>query len=104
MVFISVIALAALLFRLVPIGFVPSEDQGIVISSIMLPDGASLQRTAATGDHFRQMAASKPEVEHVFLISGYDIIGGAAKPNGGTMFTKFKDWDERDAGVGELVP
>ncbi len=102
-VFLLVIALAVLLFRMVPGSFVPEEDQGIVMSALMLPDGASLQRTSAAGERFRHMLASNEAVEHVVLISGYDLIGGGSKTNGGTMFTRFKHWDEREAKAQQLA-
>ncbi len=99
----SVVALVALLFRVVPMSFVPSEDQGIVISALMLPDSASLQRTSATGAQFREMVAKNPSTDHVFVVSGMDLIGGSNKPNAGTIFTKFKHWDERDVPAEALV-
>ncbi|MFA5530151.1 MAG: efflux RND transporter permease subunit, partial [Thiohalomonadaceae bacterium] len=94
---------AVLLFRIVPGSFVPEEDQGVVMSSIMLPDGASLQRTTASGERFRQMVSQNEAVQNAVLISGYDLIGGASKTNGGTMFTRFKHWDEREAKAQDLA-
>ena len=84
-----------LMFRTVPGGFVPSEDQGYLISALMLPDGASLQRTRATGDRFQQMVKQDPAVDGVFVIAGNDIIGGGVKSNAGTMFIPLVDWDKR---------
>src|SRR5689334_9356205 len=52
--FIGVIALAVLLFARVPTSFVPTEDQGYIISSIVLPDAATLQRTSQTGAEFQR--------------------------------------------------
>jgi HAE1 family hydrophobic/amphiphilic exporter-1/multidrug efflux pump len=101
--YLLVIGAVVVLFRLVPGSFVPAEDQGVVMSSLMLPDGATLQRTSASGAQFRQMLASNPATEHVFMISGFDLIGGANKPNGGTLFTKFKHWSERDIGAEALA-
>ncbi|MCW8919466.1 MAG: multidrug efflux RND transporter permease subunit [Gammaproteobacteria bacterium] len=102
-VLLAVIALLVVLFRLVPGGFVPSEDQGVVISALMLPDNASLQRTSASGAQLSQMFASNPATNHVFVISGRDIIGGSNKPNGGTVFTTFKPWEERSVGAEALA-
>ncbi|MGE0081222.1 MAG: efflux RND transporter permease subunit [Thiohalomonadaceae bacterium] len=102
-VFVTVIAAVVVLFRIVPTSFVPPEDQGVVMSSIMLPDGASLQRTQAAGDRFRQMVSANEAVEHTVLIAGYDIIGGGSKTNGGTMFTRFRHWDEREVGAQQLA-
>lgn len=102
-VLLGLVALLVVMFRLVPAGFVPSEDQGVVISALRLPDGASLQRTSDSGARFRQMVASDPATNHIFVISGLDLIGGGNKPNAGTIFTTFKDWSEREATSEQLA-
>jgi len=91
------------MFRAVPGGFVPAEDQGYLISALMLPDGASLQRTRDTGDQFQTMIKQDEAVDRVFVIAGNDIIGGGMKPNAGTVFIPLKDWDERKAGADDLA-
>lgn len=91
------------MFRAVPGGFVPAEDQGYLISALMLPDGASLQRTEATGDQFQKMIKQDPGVDRVFVIAGNDIIGGGAKPNAGTVFIPLMDWEERSTGADDLA-
>ncbi len=83
------------MFRAVPGSFVPSEDQGNLISALMLPDGASLQRTRVTGDQFQRQLKENEAVDKVFVIAGNDIIGGGIKPNAGTVFIPLKDWSER---------
>ena len=83
------------MFRAVPGSFVPSEDQGYLISALMLPDGASLQRTRVTGDQFQRQLKENEAVDKVFVIAGNDIIGGGIKPNAGTVFIPLKDWSER---------
>jgi len=93
---LGVIALAALLFMRVPTSFVPPEDQGYIISAIMLPDGATLQRTAKTGAQLQERLAKDPVIDHVFIAPGRDLIGGGNKPNAGTSFILLKHWDERD--------
>ena len=93
---LGVFALAALLFMRVPTSFVPPEDQGYIISAIMLPDGATLQRTAKTGAQLQQRLAKDPVIDHVFVAPGRDLIGGGNKPNAGTSFILLKHWDERE--------
>jgi len=91
------------MFRAVPGGFVPAEDQGYLISALMLPDGASLQRTRESGDTFQKMLKQDPAVDRVFVIAGNDIIGGGAKPNAGTVFIPLVDWDQRTTGAETLA-
>lgn len=94
---------SVVMFRAVPGGFVPAEDQGYLISALMLPDGASLQRTRATGQQFQEMIKQDPAVDRVFVIAGNDIVGGGAKPNAGTVFIPLMDWDERSTDADTLA-
>ncbi len=93
--FAAVLAVLGLLFWKVPTSFIPSEDQGFLLGSILLPDGASLQRTQKTGEQLQKILSSTPEVDHAFVNSGRDFVGGANKPNAGTAFILLKPWDER---------
>ncbi|MBK7250510.1 MAG: multidrug efflux RND transporter permease subunit [Gammaproteobacteria bacterium] len=103
-VFVGVIALALLLFRVVPRSFVPPEDQGYLASVLTLPDGASLQRTVASSERFRALASKNDAVAHVFTGGGLDLIGGGSRSNAATIFLNLKDWSERQASAIELIP
>ena len=102
-VFAAVIVASIVLFRLVPGGFVPPEDQGYLISALVLPDGASLQRTQKAGESFQSKLVQDPGVARVFVIAGNDIIGGGLKTNAGTIFIPLKDWDERKESAEQLA-
>ncbi|HYG13222.1 MAG TPA: multidrug efflux RND transporter permease subunit [Methylophilaceae bacterium] len=102
-VFAGIIGIALYLVKIVPGGFVPSEDQGYVISAIMLPDGAALNRTSKTTEAVRAAIHEDPAVWTEFIINGLDLIGGANKTSSGTMFVRMKDWDERTATAEDIV-
>src|SRR6185369_12473153 len=78
-----------------PGGFVPPEDQGYLIGSVTLPDGATLQRTQEVGAAVQKMIAGNDAVEHVFFVAGFDVIAGANRTNAATIFIPLKPWDER---------
>ncbi|MEG0870065.1 MAG: efflux RND transporter permease subunit, partial [Hafnia sp.] len=99
----SVLLAIFVLAKTVPGSFVPSEDQGYLFGALALPDGASLSRTDATGEQMRQSLQNHPAVETVFVIGGFDMIGGGNKTNAGTMFVPLKDWNERDQQASELA-
>jgi len=101
--FLVVVVALVGLFRFVPRSFIPPEDQGYLISSILLPDGASLQRTQKTGAQFQQILADDKNVAHAFVAAGRDFIGGGNKPNAGTSFILLKDWDERSVTAPQLA-
>jgi len=95
--FAAILGIDALLFRTVPGGFVPPEDQGYIIGSLTLPDGATLQRTQEMGATVQKILLGHPAVEHVFVVNGFDVIAGATKTNAATIFIPLRLWDERKA-------
>ena len=103
LIFIGVLALAAWMFIRIPGSFVPSEDQGYVFSAITLPDGATLQRTGIAGEQLRKMVTTNPAIENMFVISGFDLIGGGNKTNAATMFVPLKPWNDREATAQQVV-
>jgi HAE1 family hydrophobic/amphiphilic exporter-1/multidrug efflux pump len=93
--FLVVLGLVGLMFWRVPSSFVPSEDQGYLIGSIILPDAASLQRTRKTGEQLWDVLSKNENVAHAFVVPGRDFIGGANKTSAGTTFVLLKSWEER---------
>jgi multidrug efflux pump len=103
LIFVIVIGAGALLFKRVPGAFVPSEDQGYIIGSVTLPDGATLTRTAQTSAKVQQFLAENAGVEHVFVLNGIDVIGGGNKTNAATVFVTLKPWDQRDVSADDVI-
>src|SRR5207253_507492 len=101
--FAAILGIDALLFRTVPSGFVPPEDQGYIIGSLTLPDGATLQRTQELGATVQKILLGHPAVEHVFVVNGFDVIAGANKTNAATIFIPLKLWDERKATADDVA-
>src|SRR6185295_13365113 len=65
--FAAVLVLVGLMFWRVPTSFAPSEDQGYLIGSIVLPDAASLQRTQKTGAELWDVLSKNENVAHAFV-------------------------------------
>lgn len=87
----------------VPRSFVPAEDQGMLIGSIQLPDGASLSRTSEFSEQYRQIVASQPGIQSVFSVSGFDFVGGGNKSNAGAMFVRLSPWEDREVSAQALA-
>ena len=102
-IFAIIIGAGVVLFKRVPGAFVPSEDQGYIISSITLPDGASLPRTAQASAKLQRFLNDNPGVEHVFVLNGIDVIGGGNKTNAATVFVTLKPWDERYVSADDVI-
>ncbi|MGE5655664.1 MAG: efflux RND transporter permease subunit [Actinomycetota bacterium] len=90
-----VVGLAAtyFMFTQVPTGFVPSEDQGIVLGIIQGPDGVSLSYTDRVIGQLEQILQKEPEIDNVFATSGFGFAGSGS--NRGVFFAKLKPWEER---------
>jgi multidrug efflux pump len=102
-VFAAIIALVAVLLKVIPGSFVPPEDQGYVISAVIMPDGATLSRTSQTTENVRAAIAQDPAVAHEFAVNGFDLIGGGNKTSAATMFVRLKDWSAREATADDIV-
>jgi len=82
--------------RAIPSGFLPDEDQGFVLAFIMLPDGASLDRTDGVARRVEDFFLAQPEVEDFVLLGGLDYLsGGITSTSAVTMFVKLKPFKER---------
>jgi hydrophobe/amphiphile efflux-1 (HAE1) family protein len=96
LVFAGAVALAGLVFWYLPRSFVPPEDQGYLIGSVSLPDGATIERTEKVASQFREQIQKLPEFDAVNAIIGTDYIGGGTKTTAATLFIILKPWNERD--------
>ncbi|OTG85940.1 hydrophobe/amphiphile efflux-1 family RND transporter [Acinetobacter sp. ANC 4558] len=95
LLYVAVIGIIVLLINKLPSAYLPSEDQGVIITLVQLPDNASLQRTEKVVD---QMSAyyrekEKDAVESVFSVSGFSFSG--VGQNVGVAFIQLKDWKDR---------
>ncbi|HXH10260.1 MAG TPA: multidrug efflux RND transporter permease subunit [Alphaproteobacteria bacterium] len=90
-VFVALLALTYYMFRLVPTGFIPDEDQGYFVVNIQGPDGSSLERTRRVVDQVEAMVRSTPGVADIITSAG-----GAA-PNTAQVFVVLQPWEQRKA-------
>jgi hydrophobic/amphiphilic exporter-1 (mainly G- bacteria), HAE1 family len=80
----------------VPTAFLPDEDQGYLIVSAQLPDGASKERTDAVMQQISAIAKKVPGVENVITVSGISVLDNfASLANGGVAFVVLNDWNDR---------
>ena len=100
----SAFALAALLglylvvggmFKSVPGGFLPDEDQGVIFVLVRLPDGASLERNEKITTEAEDAVLSIPGVEDTAVFGGLDITTRTNSSNVSTIIAVLKPWEER---------
>ena len=81
----------------------PDEDQGFYISAVILPDGATLERTQKVVEQVEAAIRSNPNNEDIVAFTGFDFIGGGFRNNAATIFVTQKHWDERTVTAAQLV-
>jgi HAE1 family hydrophobic/amphiphilic exporter-1/multidrug efflux pump len=103
LLFGGMVAIAIGLWRFTPGSLVPDEDQGFFISAVILPDGASLQRTDKVVNEVVEILRSNPVNQDVVAFTGFDFLGGGFRNNAATIFVTQKPWDERKVNTQQLV-
>ena len=92
--YIAILLLTVGAFKITSTGFIPDEDQKVLIASITLPDGASLPRTEEVARRF---------VSQVSEIDGVDkkkvtVFGGNGASNSAFAIILLKGYDYRNIG------
>jgi multidrug efflux pump len=82
-------------FKIVPTGFIPTQDQGYLIVFAQLPDGASLERTQKIITRAGEIARTIPGIRNTVEFPGYNLLVGANLPNAGTMFVGLDEFSRR---------
>jgi hydrophobic/amphiphilic exporter-1 (mainly G- bacteria), HAE1 family len=96
---LALVALAGWGLTRIPTGFIPTEDQGYLMISVQLPDGASLERTERVMNEITQISRQIPGVDHAIVIGGISALdNNASLANAGMVYLVLKDWGERGRG------
>jgi len=93
--YVLIVVVIGFLFLRLPTAYLPDEDQGMLLSQILLPVGTTIEQTQAVATQVRQyfMEHEKDAVESCFTIAGMGWSGRAQ--NNGMVFAKLKDWKLR---------
>ena len=96
---VAIIAASIYGFSRVATGFLPIEDQGYLLASVQLPDGAALERTQKALDKVSEIARKTPGVRQAITIAGVSVLDNSAPlANAGVAYIMLKDWGERGKG------
>jgi HAE1 family hydrophobic/amphiphilic exporter-1/multidrug efflux pump len=101
--FACMVAAAAWLWHVTPGSLVPDEDQGFYIAAVILPDGATLERTDKVVAEVNKAIASNPNNLDVVAFTGFDFLGGGFRNNAATIFVTQKPWSERKVATPQVV-
>jgi hydrophobic/amphiphilic exporter-1 (mainly G- bacteria), HAE1 family len=87
-VFFAGLGATVWIYRTVPTGFIPQEDQGYLMVIVQAPPGSSLTYTTALAERAQAIIGQDPDIVGAFAIMGFSFGGGAA--NSGMMFVATK--------------
>ena len=94
LVYVGLLALTGLGFKVVPGGFLPTQDRGYAVAFAQLPDAASLDRTQAVVDKIAKIARETPGILNTVEFAGFNLFGGN-QTNTAAVFLPFKEFSER---------
>ena len=96
-VFVLIVVLMGFFFLRMPTGFLPDEDQGVLLTLVQLPPGSTQEQTLdvlkKVRDYF--LTNEKKTVEECLTIAGMSTAGRGQDQ--GMVYIKLKDWDLRDS-------
>ncbi|MDO5674960.1 MAG: efflux RND transporter permease subunit [bacterium] len=104
--YLALLTVMVVLFLRLPTAFIPEEDQGVFLTMVQLPAGASLERTRNVQNEILKYYTEEESenINAAFAVAGFSFAGMAQ--NMGMVFTQLKDWSERpneDQSVDALV-
>ncbi|MER0439509.1 efflux RND transporter permease subunit [Emticicia sp. W12TSBA100-4] len=89
--------------KILPAGFIPSEDQGTIYAIIQTPPGSTLERTNEVSKELQKICKEVEGVESVSSLAGYEIMTEGRGSNAGTCLINLKNWSDRDKDVHEII-
>lgn len=94
-VFIAIAGLGLWGYYVWPSSYIPEEDMGYFMTSVQLPENASLERTNKVMNGMEAKLKEIPGVKDVISISGYSFIAGGAGSNLGILMVELEPWKKR---------
>ncbi|MFD0793782.1 efflux RND transporter permease subunit [Mucilaginibacter litoreus] len=91
------------LSAILPTGFIPTEDQGVIYANITTPPGATVERTEQVLSAIQDQTKRMPDIESTSTLSGYSLVNSVAGASYGMVMINLKPWEERKASIGAIT-
>lgn len=88
---------------ILPTGFIPTEDQGIIYINVNTPPGATLERTEKVMNDIQAVVNNIEEKESISTLAGYSLVTETAGASYGMGMLNLKKWNERKRSVNEII-
>lgn len=93
LIFFAGLGATVWMYKTVPTGFIPQEDQNFLMVIVQAPPGSSLAYTTNLADRANYFLAQDPDIAGGFAVIGFSFSG--ASSNAGMMFVATKPADQR---------
>ena len=95
-IFVAVVlGVIFVVWRKLPAGFLPEEDQGYVMVMVSTPEASSLQVTRQAMADADAVIRTLPEVASTSFAAGFNMMAGIASTSSGIIFVKLVDYSDR---------
>ncbi|QDU98992.1 efflux RND transporter permease subunit [Lignipirellula cremea] len=89
--------------QVLPAGFIPLEDQGVIYGIVQTPPGSTLEYTNSKSHELQKICEDIEEVTSVTSLAGYEILTEGRGSNAGTCLINLKPWAERERTSKEII-
>ncbi|PZR13602.1 MAG: hydrophobe/amphiphile efflux-1 family RND transporter [Archangium gephyra] len=89
--------------KVLPAGFVPNEDQGMIYAIIQTPPGTTLEHTNDVSRELQRIAEKVDGVASVSSLAGYEVLTEGRGSNAGTCLINLKNWSDRTHNVNQII-
>lgn len=88
---------------ILPSGFIPTEDQGMIYVNVTAPQGATVERTEVVLDEITRLAKEIGAVDNVTTLAGYSLVNEIAGASYGMGMINLKPWSDREESVNDII-
>jgi len=88
---------------ILPSGFIPTEDQGMIYVNVTTPPGATLERTEDVLNRIQQATKGMDAVESVSTLAGFSLMSDVAGASYGMGMINLKPWDQRNESLERII-
>ncbi|MFO0355781.1 MAG: efflux RND transporter permease subunit [Sphingobacteriaceae bacterium] len=89
--------------KILPTGFIPTEDQGTIYVNVTTPVGATLERTEKVMSEIDKVAMAMEEVEAVSTLAGFSMMTDGSGASFGMSTISLKPWNKRKSNANEII-
>jgi len=88
---------------ILPSGFIPTEDQGMIYVNVTTPPGSTVERTEKVLDQIEAATKGLPAVENVSTLAGYSLMSDITGASYGMGMINLEAWESRTESVDDLI-